>query len=101
MVTLPTAPVVTVNVAVVAPAATITLAGTCAAVELLLLNVTVAPPVGAAPLKVTVPVADAPPVTLVGFRVTDDSETVELVPAPCNAMIAASHPSLTSVQLVL
>jgi hypothetical protein len=75
-VTLATALVVTVNVAVVAPAATVTLAGTCAAVVLLLDNDTVAPPVGAAPLSVTVPVDEAPPVTLVGFRDTEESDTV-------------------------
>jgi hypothetical protein len=74
-VTLATALVITENVAVVAPAATVTLAGTCAAVVLLLVNPTVAPPVGAAPLNVTVPVDDVPPVTLVGFRETEDNDT--------------------------
>ena len=75
-VTFPTALVVTVNVAVVDPAKTLTLAGTCAAVVLLLVSPTVAPPVGAAPLSVTVPVDELPPVTLVGFRVTEDNDTV-------------------------
>jgi hypothetical protein len=64
--------VVTVNVALVAPAATVTFAGTCAAAVLLLVSVTTAPPVGAAPFKVTVPVEEVPPVTLVGL-----SETLE------------------------
>ena len=75
-VTLPTALVVAVNVAVVDPAKTLTLAGTCAAVVLLLVSPTVAPPVGAAPLSVTVPVDELPPVTLVGFTATEDNDTV-------------------------
>jgi hypothetical protein len=75
-VTLATELVVTENVAVVAPAETITLAGTWAAVVLLLDSATVAPPVGAAPLNVTVPFDEVPPVTLVGFRETEDKDTV-------------------------
>ena len=71
-VTLPTALVVTVKVALFAPAPTVTLAGTVAAAVLLLASVTVAPPGGAAPLKVTVPVEELPPVTLVGLTATDD-----------------------------
>ena len=62
-----TALVLTVNVALVAPAATVTLEGTVAAAVLLLESATVAPPAGAAPLSVTVPVEEFPPVTLVGF----------------------------------
>ena len=62
--------VATVNVAVVAPAATVTEAGTVAALVLLLVNATTAPPAGAAALSVTVPVLFAPPVTAVGFTVT-------------------------------
>jgi len=92
---------VAVNVAVIAPAATVTLAGTCAAAVLLLLNPTVAPPVGAAPLNVTVPVDEVPPVTLVGFTVTDDNVTVDVDPEAFNATIAASHPLFASVQPVL
>ncbi|PYU81190.1 MAG: hypothetical protein DMG50_17055 [Acidobacteria bacterium] len=59
--------VLTVNVALVAPAATVTLEGTVTAAVLLLESATCAPPVGAAPLNVTVPVEELPPVTLVGF----------------------------------
>ena len=58
---------VTVKVAVVAPAATVTDAGTVAAFVLLLVSATAAPPAGAAVVKVTVPVLAAPPVTAVGF----------------------------------
>jgi len=68
---LETATVVTVKVAVVAPAATVTEAGTVADAELPL-RVTVTPPVGAALLIVTVPVEEFPPTTELGLRVTDD-----------------------------
>jgi len=64
--------VVTVKVAVVAPAATVTLAGTVAA-ALLLDKLTDRPPVGAALPKVTVPVEEVPPVTAVGFTATDET----------------------------
>jgi hypothetical protein len=58
---------VTVNAPLVAPAAIVTLAGTVAALVLLLDNVTTAPPDGAAAESVAVPCAFAlPPVTLVG-----------------------------------
>ena len=68
-----TALLLTVNVTLVAPAATVTLAGTLAA-PLSLDSMTCAPPVGAGPLSVTVPVeVCVPPVTLVGFSVTDES----------------------------
>ena len=63
-----TAGVLTVNVALVAPAGTVTLAGTDAAV-LLLESDTTAPPLGAALVKVAVPVAEPPPVTVDGLRV--------------------------------
>ena len=62
--------VVTVNVAVVAPAVTVTDAGTVAAEVFELASVTTAPPVGAATSRVTVPVLVIPPDTEVG-----DSET--------------------------
>jgi hypothetical protein len=69
-----TALVLTTNVALVAPAATVTLESTLAAVVLLLESVTCALPAGAAPLSVTVPVEDcAPPTTLVGFSVTEET----------------------------
>lgn len=64
--------VVTVKVAVVDPAATATEAGTLA-FALLLERVTVNPPVGAAPVIVTVPVEEAPPVSAFGLSATDDT----------------------------
>ena len=66
--------VVTVKFAVVAPAKTVTLVGTVAEVELVL-NVTGTPPVGAAELRVTVPVEDTPPRTDVGETDTVDRAT--------------------------
>lgn len=62
---------VTLNIAVVAPAGTVTLTGTVAADVLLLLRVTTAPPAGAGPAKVTVPVEEMPPITTDGFNVTE------------------------------
>src|SRR5262245_12415355 len=68
-----TAFVVIANVAVVAPAATVTDAGTVATLVLLLVSVTTAPPAGAAVVRVTVPVLSAPPVTVDGFTVIEGS----------------------------
>jgi hypothetical protein len=62
-----TATVVTVKVAVVAPAATVTEAGSLPE-ELVYERVTTRPPEGAMLEIVTVPVLDAPPVTLVGLK---------------------------------
>jgi hypothetical protein len=64
--------VFTVKVALVAPAGTVTLEGTLAA-PLLLESATCAPPAGAGPLNVTVPVEDVPPITLVGLSVSEET----------------------------
>jgi hypothetical protein len=61
-----TGDVVMVKFALDCPAETVTLAGTCAAV-LSLERVTTAPPEGATPFSVTVPVEDEPPATAAGF----------------------------------
>ncbi len=66
-----TALVLTTNVALVAPAAIVTLGGMLAA-PLLLESATCAPPVGAGPLNVTVPVEEFPPATLVGFSESEE-----------------------------
>ena len=64
--------VVAVNVAVFAFAATVMLAGTVAAVVLLLESATKAPPDGAGPVSVTVPVELLlPPATGFGDKLTD------------------------------
>ena len=80
--------VVTVKLALVAPAATVTLDGTLTTVPLLLVSITIAPPLGAALLTVTVPCKDAPPVTLVGFNVSEESVVVD--PAAPSFTIKAS-----------
>src|ERR1700757_421553 len=68
--------VVTENVALVNPAPTVTLGtATWATAVLLLDRVTTAPPVGAGPLSVTVPVEPLPPTTLVGFNDTELTTT--------------------------
>jgi hypothetical protein len=65
--------VVIVNVVLVEPAGMVTLAGICAAEVLLLWRVTVAPPAGAAPFRVTVPVELFPPTSVPGVLPNEDS----------------------------
>ena len=79
--------VLTVKVALELPAGMVTMDGTLAA-PLLLESMTCAPPAGAGPLRVTVPMEDCkPPMTLVGFSVSEEtvggftvSEAVRVVP---------------------
>ena len=66
-------PAVAVNVADVAPAGTVSEAGTGSAVVLLAASVTAPPPVGAAWLSVTVQVVATPEVMLVGAHASDDA----------------------------
>ena len=67
--------VVIVKLALLEPAATLTLAGTLVASESSESD-TVAPPLGAAALNVTVPVEELPPTTLVGLTVIAESDAL-------------------------
>src|SRR5580700_9967356 len=64
---------VAVNVALLAPAGTVTLVGTFATAETLLASLTTAPPGGAALVRVTVPLDACPPMIKDGVRVSDFS----------------------------
>jgi hypothetical protein len=64
----------TENVALIAPAGTVTLDGAVAMVVLLFCNLMITPPLGARLLKLIRPVAALPPTTLVGLKVTDDTD---------------------------
>ena len=81
-----------VNVAVVAPPATVTFAGTEAAVFELVRDTT-SPPAGAALDKVTVPVDEAPPTTLAGARATADSVGAAGVVAGVNRLVDENGPN--------
>jgi hypothetical protein len=72
LVVLVTGVVATVNVALLVPAGTVTLAGTDTAVELSPSD-TATPPPGAAALNVTVPVAEVPPTAVVGLTLNAES----------------------------
>ncbi len=71
-VAVPTAVVVAEKVPLVEPAATVTVPGTVVEASPDV-SVTAKPPVGAAPLRVTVPVEEVPPVTAVGATATAES----------------------------
>jgi hypothetical protein len=66
-----TAKVATVKVALEAPGGIVTLAGTVPTAVLLLVRGTRAPPLGAGALSVTLPVEGEPPLTLVGFSISE------------------------------
>jgi hypothetical protein len=67
-----TVDVLTPKVALKAPAATVTLAGTETTDVFALFSVTTAPPLGAALVNVIVPCAEVPPTTEVGLTLTAD-----------------------------
>ena len=94
-----TAVVVTLNAALVAPAGTMTLAGTDAVVVLLLDSVTDAPPAGAALVSVAVPCTALPPTTLDGLRVMLDKAGV--AGAVCGRNVrAADHAPAAPAELI-
>jgi hypothetical protein len=74
------------KVALVAPAATVTLAGTVATAVLLLASDTRIPPAGAAALSVAVPVDPLPPATDDGF-----TDTADRLAAPAGACGMKRH----------
>jgi hypothetical protein len=100
---------VTVTLALVAPAGTVTLAGTVATDVLLLDRLTTAPPEGAAAVRVTVACEVPPPTTVVGLRLMDESAAVppplvtvrlaDFVALPTMALIATTV-SLVTVEVV-
>jgi len=61
-----------VKVALVVPAATVTLVGIVATAVLLLASATTAPPADAGALRVTVPIEALPFVTLAGLRLNEE-----------------------------
>ena len=101
--------VVTVKLALVAPAGTVTLAGTLAARGRLLPRLTATPPTGAALASLTVPVAVAPPATLVGFTVSAVSagkagysvRGADRVTPPPDTEIVTSDCAVTGVVTIL
>jgi len=73
---------VTLNVALELPAVTATLAGTVATAVSALIRLIVTPPVGAAPVRFTVPIEPVPPVTAAGFKTRDVSVGGRTVSVP-------------------
>jgi hypothetical protein len=87
--------VVTTNVAVEAPAATVTLAGTVATAGLLLVKAMAAPAAGAGAARVTVPVAFFDPITGFGLIARASggftvSTTCFVTPMAAAAMVAVA-----------
>jgi hypothetical protein len=82
-----TLPVLTVKVAEVAPADTLTLEGTEARLDFELDNATTAPPEPAAAVNVTLPVAEVPPVTEVGLMEIEPSAAVAAVGFTVNVAV--------------
>src|SRR5262249_6275190 len=89
--------VVILKLALVAPAATVTLAGTPATVVLLLDSVTTAPLAGAAEVKLTVPVLPAPPATLAGLTVSVDKVGAGGTGFTVNTAVRVTPPKLAEM----
>lgn len=92
--------VCTVNVALLAPAATVTLEGTVAT-DVLLLESDTTVSDGAGPLNFTVPCEVPPPRTEVGFRVSDDSVTPEDDPGDTMIVAFCELPSVAVMVAVV
>jgi hypothetical protein len=75
--------VVIVKLALVTPAAMVTLVGRVVTAVLLVTSETTAPPAGALPLRVTVPREDVPPATVFGLSVREVRTAGETVIAAC------------------
>jgi hypothetical protein len=88
---------VTVNVAVDAPAATVTLAGTVARVTSSLDSATVAPPAGATPLSVTVPVTVLPLLTSVEESVTEASVATPATGLTFSTAVCVTWPAVAEM----
>src|SRR5438046_1656849 len=84
--------VVTAKVALVTPAATVTLGGTAATAAFELERFTRSPPPGAAAVSVTVPVEPFPPTTVAGFTDTDDNDAVVTAACGVKRCVAENGP---------
>src|SRR5690349_14380400 len=92
-----TAEVLTPNVALEAPADTVTLAGTETTDVFALLSVTTAPPLGAPPVNVIVPCAAVPPLTEVGLTLTADKLAVVVAGAVTVSVVVRLTPPKVAV----
>jgi len=90
---------VVLNVAVVAPAVTVAVAGTVSS-PLLLASVTVEPPVGAVCVSVTVQVEAVPWPKLDGLQVTADSVGMLTTPPPAAGDAIPEPAALTATGLI-
>jgi hypothetical protein len=96
---VPTGVVLMLNAADDCPAATNTLAGTVALVEFDP-RVTVSPPVGAFPFRVTVPVDELLPITVAGETETLESATGLIVRPPVIVMLSPVAEIVATVRVV-
>ena len=85
----------TVNVAVLDPAGTVTVAGTVTGSPPD--NDTTAPPAGAALLRVAVPLTESPPTTLVPLRVIDESAGAPMTVSADDWLLPASDAVIVDV----